>query len=213
MKARRIEMASDKQIQANILNAQSSTGPKTEEGKQASSANAVQHGLASENLVPVGARDLWDDIYADFCLEFGDDLASKRVLFEKMTNAICRERFCDEVEQFLYEFAAAEDTGQPLPTPEPGNQTTAFSFFRRMGLEKALNLVHRYRTTAMRQFKQSHDALLRNFVIERRVMKENAQARRQAIEDYVNAPLPDELHRLMNRTKPNPAASTTEIKR
>jgi hypothetical protein len=207
-------MSTQAQIAANISNSQASTGPRTEEGKQASRANAVQHGLASRDLVPAAARELWDGIYEGFCREFGGDLASKRVLLVKMTNASVRERFCDEVEQFLYEFAAAEDAGQPLPAPAPGNHATALSFFKRMGLEKALNLVHRYRTTAMREFKQSHDALLRTLLIDRRIMKENAQAQRQALDDYVNAPLPEiDLSKYRNRRKPIAPASTTGIKR
>jgi hypothetical protein len=207
-------MSTEAQIAANISNSQASTGPRTEEGKQISRTNAVQHGLASRDLIPAGARELWDGIYEGFRREFGGDLASKRVLFVKMTNASLRERFCDEVEQFLYAFAAAVDAGQPLPTPEPGNHATAFSFFKNMGLEKALNLVHRYRTTAMREFKQSHDALLRILLIDRRIMKENAQAQRQAMDDYANAPLPEiDLSKYRNRRKPTAPAFTTGIKR
>ena len=41
-------MASDRQIEANCLNAQKSTGPKTEEGKAASRDNAWKHGMAAE---------------------------------------------------------------------------------------------------------------------------------------------------------------------
>lgn len=38
-------MSSTKQIEANIRNSQKSTGPKSTEGKAASAANAVKHGL------------------------------------------------------------------------------------------------------------------------------------------------------------------------
>ena len=38
-------MATEKQIAANILNAQKSTGPKTEEGKNKSRLNAKRDGL------------------------------------------------------------------------------------------------------------------------------------------------------------------------
>lgn len=40
-------MSSDKQIHANRLNAKSSSGPKTEQGKRASAVNAMLHGLSS----------------------------------------------------------------------------------------------------------------------------------------------------------------------
>lgn len=47
-------MASDRQVEANRQNAQSSTGPKTDEGKEKSSMNAVKHGLLSKRVVLPG---------------------------------------------------------------------------------------------------------------------------------------------------------------
>ena len=43
-------MASDRQIEANRLNASKSTGPKTDEGKARSRANAWKHGMAAEGV-------------------------------------------------------------------------------------------------------------------------------------------------------------------
>lgn len=49
-------MASDKQIKANRANSKKSTGPKSEEAKEAVSKNAIKHGLlAKETLLP------WED--------------------------------------------------------------------------------------------------------------------------------------------------------
>ena len=47
-------MATDKQIAANRLNAQKSTGPKTPEGRAAVRLNGVEHGLYAETLVLPG---------------------------------------------------------------------------------------------------------------------------------------------------------------
>lgn len=44
-------MTSFRQIEANRRNAQSSTGPKTEDGKRRSRQNAVRHGLCAETVV------------------------------------------------------------------------------------------------------------------------------------------------------------------
>ncbi len=46
-------MATDKQIEANRLNALKSTGPKTDEGKEISRANALKHGFAGAGVVVV----------------------------------------------------------------------------------------------------------------------------------------------------------------
>jgi hypothetical protein len=44
-------MATERQIEANQRNAQLSTGPRTDEGKAQSRANAIKHGLAGELLI------------------------------------------------------------------------------------------------------------------------------------------------------------------
>ena len=63
-------MASQAQIDANRVNAQHSTGPRTEDGKARSSRNALKHGLnAKEFFVP-------DDEQQEFA-ELGDSLAEE----------------------------------------------------------------------------------------------------------------------------------------
>ena len=47
-------MATEKQIQANRNNAKKSTGPRTEQGKAASSQNALKHGLLARDAVLPG---------------------------------------------------------------------------------------------------------------------------------------------------------------
>ncbi|MBI4902748.1 MAG: hypothetical protein HY820_03885 [Acidobacteria bacterium] len=44
-------MATDKQIEANRLNSDKSTGPRTEAGKQKSSQNSLRHGLAAQGFL------------------------------------------------------------------------------------------------------------------------------------------------------------------
>src|SRR6202011_602620 len=50
-------MATDKQIEANRLNAQKSTGPKTPEGRAAVRLNGVTHGLTAETIVLKGESE------------------------------------------------------------------------------------------------------------------------------------------------------------
>ncbi len=44
-------MTSARQIEANRANALSSTGPKTDQGKQRASQNAIRHGLTAETVI------------------------------------------------------------------------------------------------------------------------------------------------------------------
>ena len=46
-------MTSFKQIEANRRNALKSTGPRSEDGKQRASQNAVRHGLTAETVLEV----------------------------------------------------------------------------------------------------------------------------------------------------------------
>ena len=64
-------MATPAQIAANRANAQSSTGPRTREGKAASSQNALSHGLTTCDLVVKSGekdeftqftQDIWDEV-------------------------------------------------------------------------------------------------------------------------------------------------------
>ena len=58
-------MASDKQIQANRLNAKKSTGPQSPEGKQRVAQNRTKHGLAGGHVVLPGEdQSAFDDLLA-----------------------------------------------------------------------------------------------------------------------------------------------------
>jgi hypothetical protein len=58
-------MATKKQIAANRRNAKKCTGPKTPEGKAASSMNALRHGLRARTVVlPGESQEEFDKIFA-----------------------------------------------------------------------------------------------------------------------------------------------------
>jgi hypothetical protein len=65
-------MASQKQLLANRLNAQKSTGPRSDEGKARSSMNALKTGIDARSQTIPGEpisqlEDLTDDYYQRFC--------------------------------------------------------------------------------------------------------------------------------------------------
>jgi len=63
-------MSTPAQITANRLNAQRSTGPRTEEGKSASRMNSLQHGLTSTKVYPVANQADFDDLVAAYAAHY-----------------------------------------------------------------------------------------------------------------------------------------------
>jgi hypothetical protein len=62
-------MASAAQIQANRSNSQKSTGPRTTEGKERASQNALKHGLLAREAVIVGEDPAEFEMYRDGMLQ------------------------------------------------------------------------------------------------------------------------------------------------
>src|SRR6267378_324030 len=69
----------------NRANAQHSTGPKTEAGKQRSSLNALRHGLTGHTIV-LPTQDL--AAYQAFTKRFFDDLKPKGILEEQLVQLL-----------------------------------------------------------------------------------------------------------------------------
>jgi hypothetical protein len=80
-------MPSDKQLTANCLNAQKSTGPRTTAGKAASSGNALKTGLYSESLIIKGesAADL-ETLTAEYYVEHHPTTATERALVDTLVH-------------------------------------------------------------------------------------------------------------------------------
>ena len=78
-------MATEAQIQANRLNAQKSTGPRTPEGKAVAAQNAVKHGLLARTAVLHGED--WEE-YTCFSEELLDELYPDGVLEQKLADRI-----------------------------------------------------------------------------------------------------------------------------
>jgi hypothetical protein len=78
-------MSSDKQIKANRLNAQQSTGPGTAEGKARVSLNAVKHGLTARQVVlPSENPDEFDSFRADLLNSLNPQGGLESALAEKI---------------------------------------------------------------------------------------------------------------------------------
>jgi hypothetical protein len=97
-------MTSFRQIEANRRNAQSSTGPKTETGKQRSRGNAVRHGLTAETVIDI-LEDPED--YKAFELsvtsDFDAQTAVERELVLRLAGLLWRLRRATAIETGLFQ--------------------------------------------------------------------------------------------------------------
>lgn len=97
-------MASERQIAANRLNAQKSTGPKTEAGKRRSRRNAFKHGLTAESVVTVledgAAYRKFERILLD---DYRPETALERALIARLASLLWRLRRAVAIESGLFE--------------------------------------------------------------------------------------------------------------
>ncbi len=78
-------MSTENQIEANRLNAQNCTGPKTEEGKARSSQNALKSGLYSQKeVIATESREALDELVADFHTRFAPATPEERSLVDAL---------------------------------------------------------------------------------------------------------------------------------
>ncbi len=108
-------MSSPAQTIANTINAQSSTGPRTEEGKTTSSKNATTHGLFTDHDF---IRPAEQSVYAELDKALIRDLAPQGALEFEMANeirrAMWRLRRCGLVEASM---VPADSEGDYVPDP------------------------------------------------------------------------------------------------
>ena len=100
-------MTSSRQIQANRLNAQLSTGPVSENGKQRSRRNAVRHGLTAETIIDA-LEDAED--YASFEMAVAADFEARRAvereLVLRLASVLWRLRRATAIESGLFRIQA-----------------------------------------------------------------------------------------------------------
>lgn len=86
-------MATQAQISANRRNAAASTGPRTSEGKAASSRNALKHGLTSETpLLPHEDATAYDALVGEIYQEISPKTSLDAILTLRLANLIWRLR-------------------------------------------------------------------------------------------------------------------------
>jgi hypothetical protein len=100
-------MTSYRQIEANRRNALKSTGPKSEEGKEASRRNALRHGLTAETVI--GALEDTEDykaFEAAVTADYDAQSAVERELVLRLASVLWRLRRATTMETGLFEIQA-----------------------------------------------------------------------------------------------------------
>jgi len=100
-------MTSYRQIEANRRNALKSTGPKSEEGKQASRCNALRHGLTAETVI--GSLENAEDykaFEAAITADYDAQSAVERELVLRLAIILWRLRRATTMETGLFEIQA-----------------------------------------------------------------------------------------------------------
>lgn len=100
-------MTSFRQIEANRRNAQSSTGPKTDAGKQRSRGNAVRHGLTAETVIAIleDAQD-YQAFEAAVSADYDAQSAVERELVLRLASLLWRLRRATAIETGLFDIEA-----------------------------------------------------------------------------------------------------------
>ena len=156
-------MSSDqKRLQARI-NGAKSHGPKTPEGKRASSQNARTHGLGSQFVVFEGeSEDEFNQHWREFIEEHQPRTPTERELVHRMAVASWRLRRCYAREAAIIKLKMIDQQvrleGEYDELTPADRAANAFRTLADTG--RALELLNRYETRDRRAFDQSLKTLL-----------------------------------------------------
>ena len=161
---------SQARIDANRANAQLSTGPKTEEGKQKSSANAVVYGFTAAKLyIRPEEQEIFNVLATELRFELTPDGVTEHLYFDQILHASWNIQRCAIVEAELQAEAAANGLLDAVLSDDEA-------------LIKKLDRIYRY--------KRMHESALARATNElRRIQSERVHRERLANSMPVPAPL------------------------
>ena len=119
-------MTTEAQIQANRVNAQKSTGPRSDQGKAIASQNALKHGLRSEQAVIVGEDVGEFEFYRERMLgDLAPEGASESMLAERVVSLSWRLRRAERAQNEAFDTLLARVAADPFQErarlPQEGN--------------------------------------------------------------------------------------------
>ena len=174
-------MSTTSQITANQTNAQLSTGPRTAEGKAASSQNSACHGLTSEFAVLSHENPAeFAELSQQAVQEFQPSGMHEEFLVRRMIEARWRAVRCQRLEYAAFELMLDPDSTDLSPD--------ARIVSKMQGRGDVISLLHRYSTAALNQYDKAYRELIHG-------RKQNFKHQEQALDHYIKsvvyAPPPD----------------------
>lgn len=101
-------MASVKQIAANRRNAQKSTGPKSDAGKNRSSRNAIVHGLsAMDTVLPQEDRQAFEAMREQLFVEYNPIGVVQSEIVEQLAAGLWRLRRIAHLEKAMFQYESS----------------------------------------------------------------------------------------------------------
>ena len=108
-------MATEQQIAANRLNAQLSTGPKTEAGRKRSSLNALSHGLTGQvTTMPDEDRAAHDQFSKALMKDLSPD-GAKPYPRDRLAKSSTAGRRISAIEDNIFALGQLQNGGQACP--------------------------------------------------------------------------------------------------
>jgi hypothetical protein len=151
-------MATQNQIRANRANALRSTGPKTAEGKQASSRNSTRHGMLSQTVVLVGeSQDRFEDFLSSLTAQLKPRSEAEAGIVETMAIARWKQMRIWGVQKPGFDLEMTQlNSSCNIPA------TRAYMVFKKLAdNSRVLDLQHRYETGYDRQFCRAYAFFLK----------------------------------------------------
>ena len=171
-------MATSAQLLANRNNAALSTGPRTPQGKTASSRNATKHGLSSAfRVLAHEDQEEFDRLVEEMRACYRPRDIHQRLLVDQMAKSQWLLARAQRLQAVAYDLLAGVENDDP---------DTAIVKAMRSAKPDIIGRLERYAATAERSFYKAH----------RELTKQNEAnlvrtTEKQMIERFINAPMPD----------------------
>jgi hypothetical protein len=183
--------ATEAQIRANQANAARSKGPTSPEGKQASSANSLKHGLTATKLIPQQESEEIERRYIAFCEELQPSGELGIALVRQAATMSVRTERCFAHENAMLMERVRKVEAEFVP-PEGVDEVTAaklrFEACKRAMFDpsKEATLARRYEASAQRAFFRALKEL-------RQVEKAAKAAEEKKLDEQLGSFLPPEV--------------------